>query len=263
MTHNLIRTSLISAVLVTAATHMHAEVITFEGTTPLGASRTLDSDAANAFGPSLINYAGYDWVGMQVTQPLVSVGNPRLITGVTFEEDEGRLVPNYTTTEVAAGFDRSIVSGNTVAHTRSFSGSTFGSISARPGDANFDFFGAYLTSGWRDDISVSVIGKRDGASVYTQALTVGVDGPTLFTLNFLDIDSIEFLATGGTFLYPNGTTVGSYLNPGNAAFSTPVLVFDNINIAVTAVPEPETFAMLLAGLGVMGTVLRRRKTTAG
>lgn len=31
------------------------------------------------------------------------------------------------------------------------------------------------------------------------------------------------------------------------------------NISVTAVPEPETYAMLLAGLGVMATIARRRK----
>lgn len=31
---------------------------------------------------------------------------------------------------------------------------------------------------------------------------------------------------------------------------------------VSAVPEPETFAMLLAGLGVMGAIARRRKVTA-
>ena len=30
------------------------------------------------------------------------------------------------------------------------------------------------------------------------------------------------------------------------------------NISVTAVPEPETYAMLLAGLGLMGTIARRR-----
>ena len=30
-------------------------------------------------------------------------------------------------------------------------------------------------------------------------------------------------------------------------------------VAVTAVPEPETYAMLLAGLGLMGTIARRRK----
>ncbi len=254
------RSAFATALLSFAAASSHAGVITFEGSTPLGASRALDSDPANAFGPSLINYAGYDWSGMQVTQPLVSVGNPRQITGVTFEEDEGRLVPNYSTVAVDAGFDRSIVSGNTVAHTRSFSGSTFGSISARPGDSNFDFFSAYLTSGWLDNISVSVVGKRNGTAVYTRALTVGDDAPTLFTFNFFDIDSIEFLASGGTFLYGNGTTVGSYLNPGNSAFSTPVLVFDDLNMAATPVPEPETLAMVLAGLGIVGVVNRRRRS---
>ncbi|MBK7006138.1 MAG: FxDxF family PEP-CTERM protein [Burkholderiales bacterium] len=29
--------------------------------------------------------------------------------------------------------------------------------------------------------------------------------------------------------------------------------------SVTSVPEPETYAMLLAGLGVMGAIARRRK----
>jgi hypothetical protein len=32
---------------------------------------------------------------------------------------------------------------------------------------------------------------------------------------------------------------------------------------VSAVPEPETYAMLLAGLGLVGTMIRRRKITIG
>jgi len=31
------------------------------------------------------------------------------------------------------------------------------------------------------------------------------------------------------------------------------------NVTVTAVPEPETYAMMLAGLGLMGSIARRRK----
>jgi len=31
------------------------------------------------------------------------------------------------------------------------------------------------------------------------------------------------------------------------------------NVVVTAVPEPETYAMLLAGLGLIGTIVQRRK----
>lgn len=34
------------------------------------------------------------------------------------------------------------------------------------------------------------------------------------------------------------------------------------NISVTAVPEPESLAMMLAGLGLMGTIARRRKLKA-
>lgn len=34
---------------------------------------------------------------------------------------------------------------------------------------------------------------------------------------------------------------------------------DDVSVTVTAVPEPETYAMLLAGLGVLATVGRRRK----
>lgn len=34
------------------------------------------------------------------------------------------------------------------------------------------------------------------------------------------------------------------------------------NISVTAVPEPETYAMLLAGLGLLGTFARRRSTSS-
>jgi hypothetical protein len=45
--------------------------------------------------------------------------------------------------------------------------------------------------------------------------------------------------------------VGSDQIAGNVYFD---------NIAVTAVPESETYAMMLAGLGVMGFIARRRKT---
>jgi len=37
---------------------------------------------------------------------------------------------------------------------------------------------------------------------------------------------------------------------------------DNVKVSVTAVPEPETYALFLAGLGVMGAVARRRKAKA-
>lgn len=49
---------------------------------------------------------------------------------------------------------------------------------------------------------------------------------------------------------------------GNTKSSTPggfgQVSITTVNGSVTAVPEPETFAMLLAGLGLMGAIARRR-----
>lgn len=42
------------------------------------------------------------------------------------------------------------------------------------------------------------------------------------------------------------------------AYDAPVVV-GTWDVTVTAVPEPETYAMLLAGLGLLGFVARRRK----
>jgi PEP-CTERM motif len=39
------------------------------------------------------------------------------------------------------------------------------------------------------------------------------------------------------------------------------LGIDNVSLSVTAVPEPETYAMLLSGLGLMGFMARRRSQT--
>jgi hypothetical protein len=49
-------------------------------------------------------------------------------------------------------------------------------------------------------------------------------------------------------------SMGLYLNPGATK-----MVVDNFQFGVTPVPEPETYAMLLAGLGLIGAAIRRPK----
>ena len=71
------------------------------------------------------------------------------------------------------------------------------------------------------------------------------------------------------------TSVLSASGPGGASPLSgwaPVLPGDVVTInedyrlrlsGVSVVPEPETYAMLLAGLGLMGAIARRRKTSIG
>jgi hypothetical protein len=45
----------------------------------------------------------------------------------------------------------------------------------------------------------------------------------------------------------------------NFAVAGGSLKIDDVRISVTAVPEPETYAMMLAGLGLIGAIARRRR----
>jgi len=49
-----------------------------------------------------------------------------------------------------------------------------------------------------------------------------------------------------------------YIRFSNAGGDNIGMLLDNVNVA--AVPEPETYAMLLAGLGMVGLMVRRRTT---
>jgi hypothetical protein len=65
------------------------------------------------------------------------------------------------------------------------------------------------------------------------------------------------LQTSHAFIDPELTIDPEYLktNPTASLFITPGVG----NETVTVVPEPETYAMMLAGLGLMGAITRRRK----
>ncbi|WMJ08306.1 PEP-CTERM sorting domain-containing protein [Nitrosomonas sp. sh817] len=95
------------------------------------------------------------------------------------------------------------------------------------------------------------------------------------TFNFsgLDIDLITTVAPpvvdSGTIPVPGGpslanASVSVYFSDGS--FGTAELLEQDWNVsqdlAIAAVPEPETYAMLLAGLGLLGFAARRRQQIA-
>ena len=119
----------------------------------------------------------------------------------------------------------------------------------------------------------------------TSSITANVTGVTSFDWDFkandeLPYDDAGYFIAGG--IWNTLASVSSVGDFGNSAwqtftFSTPYtgsLTFgvynalDNVHSSqlfitnVSAVPEPETYAMLLAGLGLVGFMARRRKESA-
>lgn len=164
-----------------------------------------------------------------------------------------------------------------------------------------DFEASFPTweSGWLGTNSnlTNVYGVGAGRGNNPDGLWIGVQsiqfnagfGASISSLDFdvaswvsgtINVYDMANTLIGSNSFVPN---FGAYTNPGtydhfSYTSSNGVSRFDfvgsgivgntsidnvTVNGAVTAVPEPETLAMLLAGLGLMGAVVRQRKTNIG
>ena len=156
------------------------------------------------------------------------------------------------------------------------------------GDHAFGFGNQGWLSATPDGHSISSFAISDGLHTITQQSVPDQPGhgPELYvTLALGSQGSISGYTIDTAFWFPVGEGVynrvemrslGTAISPnGGGSYRDTASVVNNIvqmqyearttsagQWTVTAVPEPETYAMLLAGLGLIGAVARRRKLVA-
>jgi hypothetical protein len=143
---------------------------------------------------------------------------------------------------------------------------TDGNHAAPPGDTSM-----YLSAGISSDQHSPVTANFAGGLSYFGFYMGSPDGYNSVTYTFADQSSTtltgtELASLAGTVADGN-QSVGLYVNAfagaggkiTSVAFYSTSNAFETDNHAfIAAVPEPETYAMLLAGLGLLGFMLRRK-----
>ena len=123
-----------------------------------------------------------------------------------------------------------------------------------------DGFNAY-----QDDFTLTINGQVIGTGSFD--LGGGGGSSTTFGGAPVSVSSRQATITGLSFNLLQGvnTFLFAYTAPGPANGSGQSLADEGWGISsatiTAAVPEPETYAMLLAGLGLMGAVVRRRNAS--
>ncbi len=145
-----------------------------------------------------------------------------------------------------SGYPAGAVSGSGVGF--SIMAETLSFSSATP----FTFNSVWLTGAWNDGLSVSITGSLAGTSLYSQTVNPLATAPTLYTFDWANIDTVSIQSSGGIG-HPGYTGGG---------FGGEHVALDDLTFNAAPVPEPASFAMLLAGLSVLTGVARRRQRTS-
>jgi hypothetical protein len=141
----------------------------------------------------------------------------------------------YSSFGIFTGVNKGVVSPPKVVYN---AGGTPASISG----GLFNLNSAYLMANWNDGLKVEVQGFVGATMTYDNTYTVGTQGSTLINFNYLGVDEVEFISSGGV---PHGFSTGSGTQ----------FAIDNLSITPSSASVPDTSATLpqlslaLAALG--------------
>lgn len=187
-------------------------------------------------------FAALSVAGLFTLASAVAVAAPTVITFDDIDAGSGVLMTNGY-----AGLDWDNFYVLNAAATYPGSGYAYGAISAPnvifngyAGQASFSSASAFnlltiqVTKAWLSGVT-HFDGYVGDTLTYSLNVSSSKTTPVLATFNWLGVNKVT-------------------ISDGNGTYHT---VLDNVTIE--AVPEPETYAMVLAGLGLVGFAARRRK----
>ena len=139
-----------------------------------------------------------------------------------------------------------------------------GDLDASSSAEQYEFTSTGVATSFSDYLAVSFFGDRDVVGVLGGTSSTKID----FTaFNLVSFDKLTTIATGdlnnlklriASADFEGTSSAGTYWLCV-AGTSTGTASYSGSLSAISPVPEAETYSMMLAGLGLMGFVARRRK----
>lgn len=175
---------------------------------------------------------------------------PNPYNGLTWNN----FLPENIPTLIAEGFTPSgyqagLISGGNVVYNANGNPASITLASA------FDFDSAYMTAAIMDNLQLEVKGYLDGGLKYDNTYTLSATTPTFIQFDYLDVDTVDLITSGGTFHGYAGFVPGEEF------------AMDNLTVNLTPTPEPGTAMLLALGAAALAASFisssRRRPSGSG